>query len=209
MPSPKTFRLQTRKFKVRLWQSSSLHHLTMLWAQHPKIIFTSFLVLKSGFIICSTHETLSFCLFCFNRNAFYWVCSVTQSCLTLCNPMDCSLPGSSVHGIFQARILEWVAISFSRVIFLIQGLNVHLLYCKWILYHWATWETPFFLGERGIQKADWRLAEYAAPKYASLAYEFFWANRSRRYQEEVARIHRTIQKKIIMTQIIMMVWSLT
>ena len=37
-----------------------------------------------------------------------------QSCLTLCNPMDCSLPGSSVHGIFQARVLEWVAISFSR-----------------------------------------------------------------------------------------------
>ena len=40
---------------------------------------------------------------------------VTQSCLTLCNPMDCSLPGSSVHGIFQARILEWVAISFSNI----------------------------------------------------------------------------------------------
>ena len=40
---------------------------------------------------------------------------VTQSCLTLCNPMDCSLPGSSVHGIFQARVLEWVAISFSRI----------------------------------------------------------------------------------------------
>ena len=39
---------------------------------------------------------------------------VTQSCLTLCNPMDCSLPGSSVHGSFQARILEWVAISFSK-----------------------------------------------------------------------------------------------
>ena len=34
---------------------------------------------------------------------------VTQSCLTLCDPMDCSLPGSSVHGIFQARVLEWVA----------------------------------------------------------------------------------------------------
>ena len=39
---------------------------------------------------------------------------VTQSCLTLCDPMDCSLPGSSVHGILQARILEWVAVSFSR-----------------------------------------------------------------------------------------------
>ena len=39
---------------------------------------------------------------------------VTQLCPTLCNPMDCSLPGSSVHGIPQARVLEWGAISFSR-----------------------------------------------------------------------------------------------
>ena len=38
---------------------------------------------------------------------------VTQPCLTLCDLMDCSLPGSSVHGTFQARILEWAAISFS------------------------------------------------------------------------------------------------
>ena len=38
---------------------------------------------------------------------------VAQSCLTLSNPMDCSLPGSSVHGIFQARVLEWGAIAFS------------------------------------------------------------------------------------------------
>ena len=40
--------------------------------------------------------------------------SVTQSCLTLCDPMDCSPPGSSVHGISQARILGWVALSSSR-----------------------------------------------------------------------------------------------
>ena len=39
---------------------------------------------------------------------------VAKWCLTLCDPMDCSLPGSSVHGIFQARILEWVAIPYSR-----------------------------------------------------------------------------------------------
>ena len=39
---------------------------------------------------------------------------VAQSCPTLCDPMDCTLPGSSVHGISQARLLEWVAISFSR-----------------------------------------------------------------------------------------------
>ena len=37
-----------------------------------------------------------------------------QSCLTLCDPMDCSLPGSSVHGSFQARVLEWVASAFSE-----------------------------------------------------------------------------------------------
>ena len=37
-----------------------------------------------------------------------------QSCLTLCDPMDCYPPGSSVHGILQARILEWVAMPFSR-----------------------------------------------------------------------------------------------
>ena len=41
-------------------------------------------------------------------------CSVVSSCLTLCNTMDCSPPGSSDHGIFQARILEWAAISTSR-----------------------------------------------------------------------------------------------
>ena len=39
---------------------------------------------------------------------------VAQSCPTLCDPMDCSLPSSSVHGIFQAIVLEWIAISFSR-----------------------------------------------------------------------------------------------
>ena len=39
---------------------------------------------------------------------------VARSCSTLCEPMDCSLPGSSVHGIFQAIVLEWIAISFSR-----------------------------------------------------------------------------------------------
>ena len=44
-----------------------------------------------------------------------YVCTkLLQSCLTLCDPMDCIPPGSSVHGILQARILEWVTISFSR-----------------------------------------------------------------------------------------------
>ena len=48
---------------------------------------------------------------------------VAQSCPTLSNPMDCSLPGSSVHGIFQARVLEWIAIAFSVSLHLF----IHLL----------------------------------------------------------------------------------
>ena len=55
---------------------------------------------------------------------------VTQLCLTLCDPMDCSLTGSSVHGIFQARILEWVAISFPKGIFPMQELNLGLPHCR-------------------------------------------------------------------------------
>ena len=42
------------------------------------------------------------------------VCSATQSCLTPCHPMDCSLPGSSVHDVSQARVVPWVTISYSR-----------------------------------------------------------------------------------------------
>ena len=47
-------------------------------------------------------DSILYCIYIFN------VCLVTHSCLTLCDPLDCSPPGSSVHGIFQARILEWV-----------------------------------------------------------------------------------------------------
>ena len=49
---------------------------------------------------------------------------VAQSCPTLSDPMDCSLPGSSAHGIFQARVLEWGAIALSVVFFQLQGLFV-------------------------------------------------------------------------------------
>ena len=51
---------------------------------------------------------------CYDQSKFESESLVTQSCLTLCNPMDCKLPGFSIHRIFQARVLEWVAISFSR-----------------------------------------------------------------------------------------------
>ena len=59
---------------------------------------------------------------------------------TLCDPMDSSLPGSSVHGIFQARILEWLAISFSRGSSPPRDQNCISSIGRKILYHWSTWE---------------------------------------------------------------------
>ena len=52
-----------------------------------------------------------------------------QSRLTLCNPMDCSPPGSLVHGILQAKVLEWVAMPSSRGIFPTQAWKLHLVSC--------------------------------------------------------------------------------
>ena len=67
-------------------------------------------VLYFIFSIVFYHKILSIVLF-----AIQYVCSVAHSCPTLCNPMDCSPPGSSVHWILQVRILEWVAMPSSRV----------------------------------------------------------------------------------------------
>ena len=62
------------------------------------------------------------------------VSSVVQSCLALGNPRDCSPPGYSVHGILQARKLEWAAMLSSRGAFPTQGSNLHLPHCRQILY---------------------------------------------------------------------------
>ena len=67
-----------------------------------------------------------------------------QLCLTLCNPMNCSLPVSSVHGIFQARILEWVAIPYCRGSSCPKDRTcIFCLYCpgRWIVYLLSTWGT--------------------------------------------------------------------
>ena len=66
------------------------------------------------------------------------VFSVAQSCLTLCDPMDCSLPSFCVHEISQARILEWVAIPFSRVSSQSRDqTHISCVSCigRWSLYH--------------------------------------------------------------------------
>ena len=75
-------------------------------------------------------------------SAFVCVCSVAQSCLTLCDSMDCSWPGSSVHWVFQA-ILVWVAISFFRGSSWPRDQTHISCFNRQILHHWATWETLF------------------------------------------------------------------
>ena len=67
-------------------------------------------------------------------------CSVMSNSV---RPMDCSPPGSSVHGILQAKILDWVAISFSRGSSQPQDRTWVSCIGRWIRYHWATRESPF------------------------------------------------------------------
>ena len=76
---------------------------------------------------------------------------VTQLCLTLCNPSDCSPPGSSVHEILRARILEWLP-------FLTQGLsNPGLLHCKQILYQLSCLGNPSIIWIFWIKSFHWRI----------------------------------------------------
>ena len=79
------------------------------------------------------------------------VCSVAQSCPTLCNPMDCSLPRSSVHGIFQVSIVEQFAISYSRGTSPYRDqILISWVSCigRWILYHGAiVYVKEMYLGE--------------------------------------------------------------
>ena len=70
-----------------------------------------------------------------------------QSCLTLCNPMDCSPPGTSVHEILQARILEWVAISFSRGSSRPRDrTNLGLPHCRQMHYYLSHQGSPCYMG---------------------------------------------------------------
>ena len=86
--------------------------------------------------------------------------SVTQSCLTLCDFMDYGPPDSSVHGIFQARILEWVAICYSRGSSWPRGqTRISCVSCtdKWILYHSATWEANVNTGHIFFKYSLWEM----------------------------------------------------
>ena len=92
---------------------------------------------------------------------------VAQSCPTLCDPMDCSLPGSSIHGIFQARILEWGAISFSRSCCHFDcHSSCQIRVAEHLSSGWSDLGSFFFFSLKGVSKiylfllACWKLAVF-------------------------------------------------
>ena len=98
-------------------------HLLISWLQSPTAVIlepkkikyvTVFIVSPSISHKVMGMDAIIFDFWIFNFNPSVQFSSVTQSCPTLCDPVDCSPPGSSVHVIYQARILEWVAMPSSR-----------------------------------------------------------------------------------------------
>ena len=94
----------TFTFNTLLGITQQSHYLSVYWPTYQP----TYILIIYSYRFKKTTTTIVL-------NAEKWKESeVTQSCPTLCDPMDCSLPGLSVHGIFQGRVLEWVVISFSR-----------------------------------------------------------------------------------------------
>ena len=100
------FLLQCMKVKKRKWS-----HSVMSNPLRPHGLQPTMLLCPWDFPGKNTRVGCHFLLPCMKVKS---ESEVTQSCPTLSNPMDCSLPCSSVHGIFQARVLEWAAIAFSN-----------------------------------------------------------------------------------------------
>ena len=102
------------------------------------------------------------------------VCVCAQLCPTHCDPMDCSLPGSSVHGIFQARILEQVTVSSSRGSSQPRD-RTHISYVSWVgrrtLSHRATWEArrgSWLVPWRTVRNSDFSLVQQCRSFQSSL-----------------------------------------
>ena len=137
-----------------LLRELTLHSMNRSWIQrgpviplyccHPEHLWEKHFNRLSWICLCSILTDIYFSQ---KWNILKLTCVCAQLWLTLCDPMDCSLPGSSVHGIFQARILQWVAISYSRGPFRPRDWT-HFSCVSYIgrriLYHCATWEAPFW-----------------------------------------------------------------
>ena len=108
-----------------------------------------FLCMTSVYLTGPTSNINTYLNYIYNINMC--ACSVAQLCSTLCNPMDCNPPGSSVHGIFQARILDWVAMPSFRISSPPRNQTrvscVSCISCtgKRILYHQLTWDAYIWI----------------------------------------------------------------
>ena len=145
-PSTVSFQLIFEHWQVKLWNIHWIYNLLSNMTISP-LNQAAF----SNLSLCLRPHLPSIyyphCKEEFLKCKWYFHCFLDQiqsfSCPTLCNPMDCSLPGSSVHGISQARILKWVSISLSWGSF--QPKDQSRISCvscigRKILYHCATWE---------------------------------------------------------------------
>ena len=106
-------------------------------------------------------------------------CLADQSCLTLRDPVACNLPGSSIYGTSQSRILEWIAMYFSRGSFPPRGqAHISCVFCTAgrFFTHWATWETPYIC----IGTANFWKGTYEAKIVISREWDcwgFYWWKR--------------------------------
>ena len=110
----------------------SVQHSCSSCVQNQVFLFTC--IIDSVTIICGNCSPLGF-----DTNGVLFACLLSRVWL-FCDPMDCSLPGSYVHGISQVRILEWVSISLSRGSFWHRHWTHNSYIGRWIPYHWATRE---------------------------------------------------------------------
>ena len=95
---------------LQIWSTYWFLFFHKMWKKCIQILAPNFLLRT---VDCTEH-TMAVCSIGSTIKILKCEVLVIQLCLTLCNPMDCSLPGSFVHRILQARMLEWVAVSFSR-----------------------------------------------------------------------------------------------
>ena len=109
----------------------------------PSFLSSSFLPSVPSFLPSFLSPFSSF--FLLNNHEALVRAKSLQSCLTLCDPMACSLPCSSIHGILQASVPVCIAISFSRGSSQPRDPTPVSCIVRWILYHWATWEALIWL----------------------------------------------------------------
>ena len=124
----------------------------------PKCEIKSF-ILK---LVCVCVHVCAHMCVCMCVCVHHVLCSVTQSCMTLFDPMNCSPQGSSIHDISQARIMDWVAISFSRESSELPGIElVSLVSCiscigRWILHIWNGYPLQYSCLGNPVDRGAWQ-----------------------------------------------------